>query len=132
MKRFTWMRASTVSVVAAGCAMACGSQSNDDGVPIGTSSDAVLGDRLSGTDAEEFAEAKAAFESVEGIDEGVGPIFNERSCAGCHANGAIGGAGENIERRFGRVANGVFDPLPNLGGSLRQLFSVGNFNNPNL
>ena len=44
----------------------------------------------------------------------------------------MGGAGENIERRFGRFVNGIFDPLANLGGTLRQLFSVGNFNNPNL
>lgn len=132
MRRFIQMYAPAASVVAAGWTMACGSQSSDDGVSIGTSSDAVLGDRLSGIDADEFAEARATFMDVESINDGVGPIFNERSCAGCHSNGAVGGAGENIERRFGRFVNGIFDPLANLGGTLRQLFSVGNFNNPNL
>lgn len=92
----------------------------------------VLGDRLPGIDGALFAEAKAAFDAVENITDGVGPIFNERSCAGCHSNGADGGAGENIERRFGRFVNGIFDPLANLGGTLRQLFTVANFNNPNL
>src|SRR5450432_4137777 len=42
---------------------------------------------------------------------------------------SVGGC---VERRFGRFSNGVFDPLANTGGSLRQLFSLGNFNNPNL
>ena len=55
------------------------------------------------------------------------------ACAACHEQGADGGAGENIERRFGRFGtNGRFDPLAELGGTLRQLFSVGSFNNPAL
>jgi CxxC motif-containing protein (DUF1111 family) len=45
----------------------------------------------------------------------------------CHQTGAVGGAGENIERRYGTLTNGVFDPLANTGGSLRQLFSLGTF-----
>jgi CxxC motif-containing protein (DUF1111 family) len=97
-----------------------------------TTTGAALGDHLPGIDAALFAEAKTAFANVEQITDGVGPIFNERSCGGCHSNGAEGGAGENIERRFGRFVNGIFDPLANLGGTLRQLFTVGNFNNPNL
>jgi CxxC motif-containing protein (DUF1111 family) len=93
---------------------------------------AALGEPLPGIDATLFSEAKTAFDAVEQITDGVGPIFNEQSCAACHSNGADGGAGENIERRFGRFVNGIFDPLVSLGGTLRQLFSVGNFNNPNL
>src|SRR5690606_33114225 len=68
----------------------------------------------------------------EDIEDGVGPIFNERSCGGCHLEGAVGGSGPNTERRFGRFAGGYFDPLAEQGGTLRQLFSVGTFNNPNL
>src|SRR6185436_1028159 len=78
-----------------------------------------------------LAEARDAFLAAESINDGVGPIFNLNSCGGCHSNGATGGAGEQIERRFGRFAT-TFDPQANLGGSLRQLFTVGNFNNPNL
>jgi CxxC motif-containing protein (DUF1111 family) len=111
---------------AAGCAAA------DKAEPVASTEQAVLGDTLPGTNAPLFAEARAAFSATESINDGVGPIFNEVACAGCHTGGAIGGAGENIERRFGRFVNGVFDPLANLGGTLRQLFSVGNFNNPNL
>ena len=132
MRRFIRTYASSTTIAASVLAIGCGSRDTDDGASLATSSDAVLGDVLPGTDLDEFATAKAAFEAVESINDGVGPIFNERACAACHSNGAVGGAGENIERRFGRVANGIFDPLANLGGSLRQLFSVGNFNNPNL
>jgi len=78
-------------------------------------------------------EAGEAFRAVEAITDGVGPIFNERACGGCHTEGAVGGAGVQLERRFGTfTAGGIFDPLDELGGTLRQLFSVGNFNNPNL
>jgi CxxC motif-containing protein (DUF1111 family) len=132
MKRFTWANGWYLGVIAASSTAACGTADPDANVQIGSSNDAVLGDRLSGVSSADFAEAKAAFQNVESINDGVGPIFNERSCGGCHANGAVGGAGENIERRFGRFVNGIFDPLADLGGTLRQLFSVGNFNNPNL
>jgi CxxC motif-containing protein (DUF1111 family) len=39
-----------------------------------------------------------------------------------------GGAGQNIERRYGRVVNGLFDGMESTGGSLRQLFGLGGFN----
>jgi CxxC motif-containing protein (DUF1111 family) len=77
-------------------------------------------------------EADEAFRAVEQITDGVGPIFNERACAACHLEGAVGGSGPNTERRFGTFTNGIFDTLDELGGTLRQLFSVANFNNPNL
>ena len=71
-------------------------------------------------------------EAVEQITDGAGPIFTARACGNCHLEGALGGSGPNTERRFGRFVNNVFDPMASLGGSLRQLFSVANFNNPNL
>src|SRR3954466_9790561 len=88
---------------------------------------AVAGDPLPGIPAADFAEAKAAFATVEGLDDGLGPIFNEKACGNCHTQGSIGGAGVQIERRFGKFVNGVFDDLANEGGSLRQLFTVGAF-----
>jgi CxxC motif-containing protein (DUF1111 family) len=87
----------------------------------------AAGDPLPGVTAADFAEAKAAFEAVEGLEDGVGPVFNERACAICHSQGAIGGAGVQIERRYGRFDNGAFNGLANKGGSLRQLFTVGSF-----
>jgi len=96
----------------------------DDGQ---SSADFALGDALPGTNGTTFAAAKANFSAAEGAPDGLGPIFNERSCMFCHQTGAVGGAGENIERRYGTLTNGVFDPLANTGGSLRQLFGLGTF-----
>src|SRR3982750_2485612 len=91
---------------------------------------AALGDRIPGTSTTDsnFATFKANFQAEEEIDEGLGPIFNAEGCAVCHDAGAIGGASATrIERRYGRFVNGLFDPLGNRGGSLRQLFTVGRF-----
>ena len=88
----------------------------------------ALGDAIAGTNATDFAEAKAAFNTSENVADGLGPIFNERGCGTCHQNGAIGGAGQQIEQRYGTLTNGVFDPLAATGGSLRQLFGIGGFN----
>jgi len=110
---------------------------------VATAAITAIGDALPGTDLAGFAEAKAAFVTVEEITDGLGPIFNERGCGNCHTQGAIGGAGTQIERRFGTTFNffGVqlFDPLANdglgpfpaRGGSLRQLFTVGSFTGAN-
>ncbi|HMG54290.1 MAG TPA: hypothetical protein VK601_12425, partial [Kofleriaceae bacterium] len=89
---------------------------------------AAVGDPLPGVTAAAFAEAKAAFAAEEELDEGLGPVFNEAGCGVCHTQGAIGGAGVQIERRFGRFDSfGHFDDLANKGGSLRQLRTVGSF-----
>src|SRR5512144_2965914 len=95
---------------------------------------AALGGPLPGLQANPglLAEARDTFNTSETIADGLGPIFNSRGCADCHGLGASGGGGEATERRFGRFVNGIFDPLASKGGTLRQLFSVGNFNNPNL
>src|SRR5262245_47131619 len=88
---------------------------------------AALGDALPGTNAARFAEAREAFGETETVLDGLGPIFNERSCGQCHSNSALGGAGQQIERRYGTLTNGVFNGLANTGGSLRQLFGIGGF-----
>jgi len=95
---------------------------------IGTSNDALLGDALPGTDAATFADAKANFALVEVATDGLGPIFNANACGTCHQNGALGGAGQQVEARYGTLTNGVFNGLANTGGSLRQLFGIGGFN----
>jgi len=87
----------------------------------------LVGGPLPGIDPEEFEATKAAFSAVEGVEDGVGPIFNETACGNCHTLGGIGGAGEQVERRFGRFVNGRFESLDNRGGSLRQLFAVPPF-----
>jgi len=118
----------SAAMAAAGCSAA------DEGEGLGSTAQAVIGDFLPGlqVDADVLAEAEDVFGDFEGIGDGVGPVFNAQACGQCHSNGAMGGAGEQIERRFGRFDNGLFNPLANRGGSLRQLFTVANFNNPNL
>ena len=125
-----WRHSNQLLFATALIAAGCGDLTGDTTV----SSSAVIGDRLPGLQAEEdlLEEAEEAFAANENINDGLGPIFNETGCGACHTNGAMGGAGEQIERRFGRFVNGIFDPLANRGGSLRQLFTVANFNNPNL
>src|SRR6185436_10345624 len=96
-------------------ATACGDLTDD----ISTSDNFALGDALPGTNAGDFAEARDAFNASENAADGLGPIFNERGCGSCHQNGAIGGAGQQVESRFGRLTNGVFDGMESVGGSLR-------------
>jgi CxxC motif-containing protein (DUF1111 family) len=92
------------------------------------SSDLSLGDALPGTNAATFSAARTNFAEAENAADGLGPIFNQNACGSCHQNGALGGAGQNIEQRYGTLTNGVFNSLAATGGSLRQLFGIGGFN----
>jgi CxxC motif-containing protein (DUF1111 family) len=97
---------------------------------VSTAEQAVIGGSLAGITAADFAAAKAIFNTVEDLDDGLGPIFNEKACGNCHTQGSSGGAGVQIERRFGKFnSDGTFNSLANEGGSLRQLFTVGTFTN---
>src|SRR5262245_46154876 len=63
----------------------------------------VFGEPVQGLDTEQdaaFDEGLDAFGEVEEIADGLGPIFNEASCATCHKLGAVGGAGDRTVTRF--------------------------------
>ncbi|HWE24564.1 MAG TPA: di-heme oxidoredictase family protein [Myxococcales bacterium] len=97
-----------------------------------------FGDPLAGLSADDqarFAAGQEEFASVETVADGLGPVFNEASCAACHVgpNGAIGGTNQRLETRFGfrRPFTNKFDPLANLGGSLLQDRGIGLFNGVN-
>jgi CxxC motif-containing protein (DUF1111 family) len=75
-----------------------------------------------------FTAGKAAFSEVEGVADGIGPVFNDVSCAACHSTPAVGGGSTIIETRFGRIAGGQFDPMTDFGGSLIQKQGIGLFN----
>jgi CxxC motif-containing protein (DUF1111 family) len=82
-----------------------------------------FGDPLPGLTEEQleaFAEGAEEFEHEDTAESGLGPVFNNVSCVACHSVPAIGGASEIVETRFGRFANGRFDPLAEKGGSLLQ------------
>jgi CxxC motif-containing protein (DUF1111 family) len=87
----------------------------------------VLGGALTDLDAanlQAFLVGKQEFEAIETPEGGLGPIFNGRSCVECHSMGGSGGASAVKVTRFGRFANGRFDPLDSLGGSLLQQFAI--------
>jgi CxxC motif-containing protein (DUF1111 family) len=92
-----------------------------------------IGDPLPGTDPAAFEEAAEAFAEEETIEDGLGPTFNDLGCGTCHSIPVLGGSGEQIERRFGRLsADGTtffgFDTdEENQGGTLRQLFANGEY-----
>jgi CxxC motif-containing protein (DUF1111 family) len=71
-----------------------------------------------------FAEGLEDFEAEDTPESGLGPVFNNVSCAACHSVPATGGGSELLETRFGRLVNGRFDPLTAQGGSLMDLFAI--------
>jgi CxxC motif-containing protein (DUF1111 family) len=90
---------------------------------------ASFGDPLPGlTDAERarFAAGQEEFEDDETPEDGLGPVFNDTSCARCHTDPGIGGSSGLLETRFGGVGkDGKFDPLASEGGSLIQVKGIG-------
>ena len=86
-----------------------------------------FGDPLLGLTVEQtaaFLAGREEFESVETIEGGLGPIFNNNSCAACHSAPVSGGASTTFVTRFGRTTNGHFDPLASEGGSLLQQSAI--------
>jgi CxxC motif-containing protein (DUF1111 family) len=56
-----------------------------------------------------LAADQEAFEEAEGVDEGIGPIFNARGCAECHQNPVTGGGSQVTELRVGHNnSSGIF------------------------
>lgn len=48
-----------------------------------------------------FGSVQAAFEEDNGVDKGLGPIYNARSCTECHQNPVTGGGSQIAEFRVG-------------------------------
>jgi CxxC motif-containing protein (DUF1111 family) len=98
------------------------SVTQQESVVVGTE----FGDPLQGITATEFELFRLGlddFTEVEAPDEGLGPVFNGRSCAECHSVPRIGGSSTITEVRAGiRSEDGSFTELP--GGSVFQMFSI--------
>lgn len=88
-----------------------------------------FGQPLAGLNADQLARFDAGldeFSEVETPEEGLGPAFNDVSCATCHLQGAVGGGSEVLETRFGRIGDdGLFDGMAEFGGSLIQKNGIG-------
>jgi CxxC motif-containing protein (DUF1111 family) len=114
-----WM---TILAMSAGCAEVALEEA-------GSQDETVVGDAVAGLDTTQqqaFTAGKEAFAEQEGLADGLGPVFNDKSCGACHFVGATGGSGTQFEVRAGRVVNGVFESLGTQGGQLFDLFSVAN------
>lgn len=85
-----------------------------------------FGDPLQGITTKEFELFRIGLEDfteVETPDEGLGPVFNGRSCAECHSIPRIGGSSTITEVRGGiRKEDGSFEEYA--GGSVMQMFSI--------
>src|SRR5215813_6539273 len=69
----------------------------------------------------DFNAGLAEFRSVETIDEGLGPVFNGKSCAECHAVPSTGGSEPNVGvARETRIGGPNGELLENVGGPLLQ------------
>jgi len=64
----------------------------------------------------EFDAALVEFVEQEGVDEGLGPVYNAQSCGECHQNPVTGGPTQISELRAGHLVFGFFQDAP--GGSL--------------
>jgi CxxC motif-containing protein (DUF1111 family) len=67
------------------------------------------------------------FSARFGAPQGLGPLFNDVSCAECHNTPTIGGggpAGLAPVLRIGRLADGAYDPLLARGGPVARAHSV--------
>src|SRR5262249_4628596 len=61
-----------------------------------------------------FIDALGAFEEVDTIaDGGLGPRFNENSCAVCHAQPAVGGSSPAVNPQFTVISSGVASSATN-------------------
>jgi len=90
--------------------------------------DPAAGEALAGLTAAQradFADGLGDFTEVEKVTDGLGPVFNESSCAACHSVPATGGGSNRMVTRFATRVNGLFDALASLGGSLVQDHAIG-------
>jgi CxxC motif-containing protein (DUF1111 family) len=89
---------------------------------------ALAGDalqRLSPAELARFNNGRQEFADVENVADGLGPVFNGRSCGECHNAPALGGGNRRLVTRIGTRTGNAFDALTNLGGSLLQDRAIG-------
>jgi CxxC motif-containing protein (DUF1111 family) len=75
-----------------------------------------------------FQAGKDVFDKDFDVPGGLGPVFNDTSCTHCHNQGGDGGGSDTLETRYGRVTDGVFDPLTQFDGQLLHSKGIGTFN----
>ncbi|HEX2522691.1 MAG TPA: di-heme oxidoredictase family protein [Terriglobia bacterium] len=121
-RRAVWIFVFTLVIAGLGFLRAGRLGAQQESVVVGTQ----FGDPVRGITAREFELFRLGLEDfteVENPDEGLGPVFNGRSCAECHSIPRIGGSSTITEVRAGiRKDDGSFEEYP--GGSVMQMFSI--------
>jgi hypothetical protein len=125
------LRRRTVAAVAATLALISGILAATASPPRGAEPPALqpaAGEPLAGLTAELrdrfFAGRERFIDPIE-IDEGLGPIMYDASCASCHFEPIGGPSGISVSH-FGFIdGDGNFDPLIELGGTLLQPETIG-------
>jgi len=63
-----------------------------------------------------YDDFRETFNEVEEVEDGLGPVFNDKGCGNCHNVPVAGGSSDTLETRAGKLVDGVFVDHP--GGSL--------------
>ena len=77
--------------------------------------------------ASEAARGRQLFTAQFTPEQGLGPLFNERSCAGCHLEPTLGGTGRDglgTALRVGRLTADGFDAMAARGGRFAHEHSI--------
>jgi CxxC motif-containing protein (DUF1111 family) len=78
-------------------------------IPPGITTCANNGFNGSDPNNDTFAQGQTHFEEQEELPDGLGPVYNDKSCANCHQNPVTGGISQITEFRAGHLdANGNF------------------------
>jgi len=83
----------------------------------------ALGEAFAGLSADDralFAAGKHEFRFLFEVQDGLGPMFNDRACQICHFDPADCGGSFRTVTRIGKMVAGEFNPLKEFGGSLLQ------------
>lgn len=81
---------------------------------------------LSAQELARFQIGKVLYNTPLTDAQGLGPAFNKPNCGNCH-NAPLGGPGSQTVTRFGKITDGEFDPMEELGGSLLQEVAINEF-----
>ncbi len=67
-----------------------------------------------------FRQGQVMFQTVFTPATGLGPLFNQTSCAGCHEDPVVGGVGDELEVHATAYQGGVCNDLSTEGGPVIQ------------
>ena len=82
--------------------------------------DNLTADPVTANQAQHLADQQT-FEEVDGVEKGLGPVFNMRSCVACHQQPVTGGISQVSELRAGSIVSGPRENASRCGSALTPL-----------